>query len=160
MSSWKYCFEVLQYFDKFDTLLVFGSVDGERWKSEVYEEQRCLQRRLLQLHSVSSLCQCGKLKIHLIIASSISSVYSLIFELYLFFFTDKVKTSILSGHGKNQPAAGCPVPLPHVPAHQKETQVRCYFCCLNSRLVPVVIIVNLLKRQELLVKNIQFHYVL
>lgn len=87
VSSWKYCFEVLQCFDMFDTLPVFGSVDGERWKSEVYEEQRCLQRRLLQLHSVSGLCQCGKMRIHLIIASSISSVYSLIFELYLFLQT-------------------------------------------------------------------------
>lgn len=77
---------------------------------------------------------------------------ALIFELYL--FTDKVKASILSGHGKNQSAACRPVPLPHVPANQKETQVRHCFCSqwLNSRLVPVVVII-VKQRRELLVKT-------
>lgn len=77
---------------------------------------------------------------------------ALIFELYL--LTDKVKASVLSGHGKNQSAAGRPVPLPHVPAHQEETQVRHCFCsqCLNSRLNPVVI-VKLLQRRDLVVKT-------
>lgn len=33
--------------------------DGERWKSEVHEEQRCLQQWLLQLHPLPGLRQCS-----------------------------------------------------------------------------------------------------
>lgn len=82
---------ITMFWQVWHTLRIFGSVDGERWKSEVYEEQRCLQRRLLQLHTVSGLCQCGKLRIHLIIASSISSVYSLLLYLSFTFLQTKLK---------------------------------------------------------------------
>ena len=37
---------------------------------------------------------------------------------------DETQAPILPGHGQGQFATGCPVPLPHLSAHQEEAQVR------------------------------------
>lgn len=42
----------------FSFLFVFCA-DGERWESEVHEEQRRVQQRLLQLHPLPGVCQCS-----------------------------------------------------------------------------------------------------
>lgn len=74
------------FLKKFTKIDIFGSVDGERWKSEVHEEQRHLQQWLLQLHTVSGFCQRGKLwAFSLFYKFSISPVLK--FQLYTVFQT-------------------------------------------------------------------------